>query len=113
VAPPAETAPRSTPPSRPTRQPTRQDRPRGDHHRLTELSIPRHAASAVAVLVDHRCGYGLLITTWQDEDHAAGADAILDALRADALHRAHLTFAGTQTYTLVRDAKDTRLAAGT
>jgi hypothetical protein len=55
----------------------------------------------------------LLITTWQDEDHAAGADAILDALRADALHRAHLTFAGTQTYTLVRDAKDTRLAAGT
>jgi len=84
---------------------------------LRDEILPRLRATAgfhhAEVLVDHRCGYALLITTWQDEDHAAGADAILDALRADALHRAHLTFAGTQTYTLVRDAKDTRLAAGT
>ena len=49
AAPPAGTAPRSAPPARPTRQPTRQDRPRGDHHRPTGISIPRHAATAVAV----------------------------------------------------------------
>jgi hypothetical protein len=84
---------------------------------LREEILPRFRATAgfqhAQVLVDHRCGYALLITAWQDEDHAAKADAILDTLRTDALHRAHLAFSGTQTYTLVRDAKDTRQAART
>jgi len=84
---------------------------------LRDEILPRFRATPgfhhAEVLVDHRCGYALLITTWQDEDHAAKADAILDTVRTDALHRAHLAFTSTQIYTLVRDAKDTRLAART
>jgi hypothetical protein len=84
---------------------------------LREEVLSRFRATAgfqhAQVLVDHGCGYALLITAWQDEDHAVKADAILDALRTDARHRAHLDLSSTQSYTLVRDAKDTRLAART
>ena len=38
------------------------------------------------------------------------AVAILDRLRTDALQRAHLTLSDIETYTLVRDAADTRVA---
>ncbi len=60
------------------------------------------------MLADEKLGHGLLVATWQDEDHAARGDAILDRLRSDALHRAHLTLQNIETYTLVRDAADTR-----
>ena len=61
------------------------------------------------ILAEQKCGHALLVTTWQDENHAARADAILDRLRSDALHRAHLTLLNIETYTLVRDAADTRV----
>ena len=98
--------------------------------RLAQAQIaPSHAATALTylrdevlpqlrattgfhhaqILADHECRHALLVTTWQDKDHAARADAILDRLRSDALHRAHLTLLNTETYTLVRDAADTRL----
>jgi hypothetical protein len=63
------------------------------------------------ILAEHECRHALLVTTWQDEDHAARADAILDRLRSDALHRAHLAFLNIETYTLVRDATDTRVTS--
>ena len=63
------------------------------------------------ILAEHECGHALLVTTWQDGDHAARADAILDRLRSDALHRAHLTLLNIESYTLVRDAADTRVTS--
>jgi hypothetical protein len=54
VVPSAGTAARSTPRPRPVRTPTQQDPPHGDHHRPTGVTIPRHAATAVAVLARRR-----------------------------------------------------------
>jgi len=75
---------------------------------LRDEILPRLRATEgfhhAEILIDDDLGRALLITTWQDEDNAAEADAILDSLRADALHRAQLAFTTTQTYTLVRDA---------
>ena len=82
---------------------------------LREEVLSRFRATAgfhqAEILVDHDLGNALLVSTWRDRDDAARADAILDGLRADALHRAHLSFHGTETYTLVRAAADTHLTA--
>jgi hypothetical protein len=50
----AGTGARQCPPARSTPTPTPQHPPRGDHHRATGISLPRTAASAVAVLVRPR-----------------------------------------------------------
>jgi hypothetical protein len=65
------------------------------------------------VMVDENLGRALLVTTWRDEDHAARAVAILGRLRTDAHQRAQVTLSGTEAYTLVRDAADTRVTGRT
>ena len=84
---------------------------------LCDEVLPRLRATAgfqhAEVLVDHDVDKALLVSTWTDEDHAARADAILAGLSADPLHRAYVSFPGTETFTLVRDATDTHCTAGT
>jgi hypothetical protein len=84
---------------------------------LRDEVLPRFRTTAgfqhAEVLVDHAAGAALLVSTWRDKEHAVRADAILDSLHADPLHREHLSFSSTETYTLVRDATDTQVTAGT
>lgn len=84
---------------------------------LWEEILPQLRASAgfhhAEVMVDQNLGRAVLVTTWRDADHATRADAILDRVRTDALHRARVTLPATETYTLVRDAADTRVTGRT
>lgn len=84
---------------------------------LREEILPRLRATAgfhhAEGMVDENLGRALLVTTWRDGDDAATAVAILDRLRTDALQRAQVTLSGTEAYTLVRDAADTRVAGRT
>ncbi len=84
---------------------------------LREEILPRLRATAglhhAEGMVDENLGRALLVTTWRDGDDAATAVAILDRLRTDALQRTQVTLSGTEAYTLVRDAADTRVAGRT
>ncbi len=84
---------------------------------LREEILPRLRAAAgfhcAEVLIDEDLGDGLLVTAWPDEEHAAWADLLVGRLRGDAVDRAGVTFSRTETYTLVRDAADTRIAGRT
>lgn len=84
---------------------------------LREEILPQLRTTAgfhqTEVMVDRNLGRALLVATWLDDDHAAGADGILDRLRTDALHRAQVTLPATEIYTLVRDAADARVTGRT
>ena len=51
---------------------------------LRDEVLPQLRATAgfhhAQILAEHECRHALLVTTWQEEDHAARADAILDRL---------------------------------
>jgi len=54
------------------------------------------------LLLDRQSGNGLFLTTWEDEDGAKRADALLDELHSEAVLRGGVRFPRTETYVLVR-----------
>lgn len=56
----------------------------------------------IEVLVDRESGTGLLVTTWTDQDSAVRAEALLDALGADAAVHEGVSFPRSESYVLVR-----------
>lgn len=73
---------------------------------IREQVVPRLQGDAglcsAELLIDRATGSGVFVTTWNDMDGAARADAVLDQLRDEAVQRVGARFPRTETYSLVR-----------